>query len=111
MMTAQQPHGVVVPMTQQYLGGELSLLLARLQDATRDQACVRDISHLRREVEARPLVALRTAVVRALALTESLCWDSLQRGETAAFVRQATISAELYDFGDRAGLLDGDYST
>ncbi len=97
-------------MTQQYLGGELSLLLARLQDATRDQACMRDIAHLRREVEAGPLVALRTAVVRALTLANALCWGSLEHGETAAFTRQATICAEIYDFGDCAGLLEEGYS-
>jgi hypothetical protein len=97
-------------MTQQYLGGELSLLLARLQDATRDQPYARDIAYLRREAEAGPIAALRAVVVRALALTDALCWDSLQRGETAGFTSQATISAEIYDFGDCAGLLDDGYS-
>jgi hypothetical protein len=101
---------MVVPMTQQYLAGELSLLLARLQDATKEQARVRDIARLRREAEAGPLVALRTVVVRALALTDALCCDSLERGETAAFARQATICAELYNFGDCAGLLEEGYS-
>jgi len=97
-------------MTQQYLFGELSLLLARLQDATNDQASTRDIARLRREAETTPLAALRTVVMRALALSDALCWDSLQRGETTMFSRQATISAELYDFGDCSGLLGEGYS-
>jgi hypothetical protein len=101
---------MVMPMTQQYLAGELSLLLARLQGATEDHACRRDIARLRREAEAGPLAALRTVVVRALGLTDALCQDSLERGETAAFTRQATICAELYDFGNCAGLLEEGYS-
>jgi hypothetical protein len=49
-------------------------------------------------------------MVRALALTDALCWQSLQCGETAAFTRQSTICAELYDFGVCAGLLEeGDF--
>jgi hypothetical protein len=101
---------VVVPMTQQYLAGELSLLLGRLQETAGDETYVRDIARLRRAAETGPLVALRTVVVRAVALSNALCWDSLQRGETAAFSRQATISAEIYAFGDSAGLLDEGYS-
>ena len=102
---------VVVPMTQQYLAGELSLLLGRLQDAAEDEACARDIARLRRAVETGPLVALPILVLRALALSDVLCRGSLERGEAAAFDRQATICAEIYDFGDCAGLLDAGYST
>jgi hypothetical protein len=97
-------------MTQQYLAGELSLLLGRLQDAAGDEACARDIARLRRAAETGPLVALPTVVVRALALTDVLCQHSLERGEPAAFDRQATICAQIYDFGDCAGLLDDGYS-
>jgi hypothetical protein len=97
-------------MTQQYLAGELSLLLGRLQEVADDEACRSDIARLRRTAEAGPLVALPTVVVRALALTNALCQDSLERGATAAFTRQATICAELYEFGDCAGLLDDGYS-
>jgi hypothetical protein len=97
-------------MTQQYLAGELSLLLGRLQDTAGDEACVRDIARLRRAAETGPLVALPTLVLRALALTDVLCQRSLEWGEAAAFNRQATICAEIYDFGDCAGLLDVGYS-
>jgi hypothetical protein len=45
--------------------------------------------------------------MRALALTDRLCWDSFDRGNAAAFSQQATISAELRDFGVwGAGLLE-----
>jgi hypothetical protein len=43
--------------------------------------------------------------VRALALTERLCWESLNRGDTAAFTRQAAICSELHEFVICAGLL------
>jgi hypothetical protein len=43
--------------------------------------------------------------VRALALTEGCCWDSLNRGDLVAFTRQAAVCAELYEFGVCAGLL------
>jgi hypothetical protein len=92
-------------MTQQYLAGELSLLLARLQAAT-NQPSARAVARLRREAETWPLVALASVVVRALALTDTLCWDSLQRGDAAAFTRQAALCAELRDFGICAGWLE-----
>jgi hypothetical protein len=43
--------------------------------------------------------------VDALALAEGLCWDSLNRGDTAAFTCQATVCAELHEFSVCAGLL------
>ena len=45
-------------------------------------------------------------VVRALVLTDRLCWDSLKQGDTLAFACQAAICAELRDFGICAGLLE-----
>jgi hypothetical protein len=93
-------------MTQQYLAGELSVLLARLQAAATNQAAVRDVAQLRREVETGPVTALPSVVMRALALTDGLCWDSLERGDPAAFTCQAVICAELRDFGVCARLLE-----
>ena len=97
--------GVALGMTQQYLAGELSVLLERVQavtttDAARCQAC-----SLRHEAETEPLWALGRVTVRALALTEGLCWDSLCRGDAAAFTRQAAAGAALHEFGICAGLL------
>jgi hypothetical protein len=47
--------------------------------------------------------------VRALKLTDSLCWDALKQGETAAFSGQATLCAELREFGVCASLLEEGY--
>jgi hypothetical protein len=93
-------------MTQQYLAGELSMLLARLQAQAPNQTAVRDVAQLRREAETKPVTALPSLVVRTLALTDRLCWDSLERGDPAAFTCQAAICAELRDFGICARLLD-----
>jgi hypothetical protein len=92
-------------MTQQYLAGELSVLLARLQAVATNQAAVRDVAQLRRGAETGPVTALPSMVVRALMLTDRQCWDSLERGDTMAFTCQAAICAELRDFGICAGLL------
>jgi hypothetical protein len=93
-------------MTQQYLAGELSVLLAQLQAVATSQVAVRDVTRLRREAENGPVTALPSVVVRALALTDWLCWDSLQQGDTAAFSCQAAICAELRDFGICARFLE-----
>lgn len=92
-------------MTQQYLAGELSVLLGHLQAAATTEASGRDAWSLRQAAETGPVAALGWVTVRALALTERLCWDSLNRGDVAAFSRQAAVCAELHDFGVFAGLL------
>ena len=92
-------------MTQQYLAGELSVLLARLQAVATNQAAVRDVAQLRRGAETGPVTALPTMVVRALVLTDRLCWDALERGDSVAFTCQAAICAELREFGVCARLL------
>ena len=99
--------GLVVGMTRQHLAGELSVLLEHLQAVTTTEAAGRDAWSLRHAAETEPIQALRSVIVRALALTEGLCWDSLTRGDTAAFTRQAAVCAELHEFGECAGLLKG----
>jgi len=98
--------GAAVEMTQQYLAGELSSLLAELQAVATDTAWVRDVARLRREAETGPLESLPSMVVRALELADGVCWDSLTRGDVTAFVRQAAICAELWRFGVCADLLE-----
>jgi hypothetical protein len=93
-------------MTKQYLLGELSLILAELQDVTRNEASVRDVARLRREAETGPLTALTSVTVRALELVDRLCRDSLGQGDAVAFASRSTIGAELRDFGVCAGLLE-----
>jgi hypothetical protein len=95
-------------VTQQYLAGELSLLLAQLQAAAMEEPFVCDVARLRREAETGPLGAIASVAVRALALTDAVCWDSLTRGDTTAFTRQAVICVELFEFGVCAGLLGED---
>jgi hypothetical protein len=97
--------GVAMEMTQQYLAGELSVLLERVQAVATTEAAGRDAWSLRQAAETGPIQALGCVTVRALALTERLCWDSLSRGDTAAFTRQAAAGAALHEFGVCASLL------
>ena len=93
-------------MTLHYLSGELSLRLGRLETVVSDEASVRRIARLRHETETAPIAALSSMIVRALALSDSVCWDSLTRGDAIAFTRQAASAAELCEFGACAGLLE-----
>jgi len=95
-------------MTQQYLVGELSLILGELQAVAAKQTAAPDVGRLRQEAETTPPAALAPVVVRAVALTNRVCWDALERGEAATFVREVTICAELREFGVCAGLLGED---
>jgi hypothetical protein len=90
-------------MTQQYLIGELSVCLERLQVATAPETA-RDVARLRHQVETGTTAGLELAASRALALADGLCWESLSRGDTAAFARQAKASADLRQFGVCAGV-------
>jgi hypothetical protein len=91
-------------MTREYLIGELSVLLERLQRAALVRA--EDVGHLREQVESRPASWLPVETDRALALADEVCWDSLSRGDVGAFDGQAAISADLRLFGICARLLD-----
>jgi hypothetical protein len=93
-------------MTQQYLVGELSVLLARLQAAVGDQACAGGVARLRQEAETVPVMALTSVVLRALGLIDAACWDSLTGGDIGAFACQAAAGAQLCEFGACACLLD-----
>ena len=97
--------GAAVGMTQQYIACELSILLAQLQAVAADEMAARGVAELRREAETRPLAALPRVVAAALALDDGLCWQSLTRGDGAAFIRQARAGADLREFSVCAGLL------
>lgn len=94
-------------MTQQYLAGELSMILAQLCAASSDRHVCRCASRLRRAAETEPIEELGTIVERALGVTDRLCWSSLTHGDLTAFERQARLGAELREFGLCARLLDG----
>ena len=98
-------------MTQQYVAGELSLLLAHLRAVATDVDSARDIDRIRREAETMPLPALVSVAVRAIALADGMCWDAIGRGDPASFARQAEVSARLYEFGVCAGLLRDQVAT
>jgi hypothetical protein len=100
--------GLAIGMTRQYVAGELSVLLGHLQAAATTEESGREAWSLRHAAETEPVPALGSVTVRALALTEGLCWDSLKRGDTEAFTRQAAVCAELHEFGVCAGLLEED---
>ena len=103
---AARASGLAMEMTRQYLAGELSVLLAHLQAAANTEAAWRDAWSLRHAAETEPISALGWVTIRALALADDLCWDSLNRGDTAAFTCQAAVCDELREFGVCAGLLD-----
>jgi hypothetical protein len=62
-------------MTQQYLIGELSLWLARLQATAPSEESACELARLRLKTEAAPLEALPNMALRALDLARELCRD------------------------------------
>jgi hypothetical protein len=91
-------------VTQQYLYGELSLLLGQLQDVMVAKAGASEIAELRQYVEAGSV--LTSATLRALKLADQACWESLGRGDVSRFSRQAAVSSRLWDFGVCAGFIE-----
>ncbi|MFI7063669.1 hypothetical protein ACIBL3_21975 [Kribbella sp. NPDC050124] len=98
-------------MTQQYVAGELSLLLAHLRSAATDQEAAREIDNFRQEAETMPLATLGSVAVRAMALADGMCWASIARGDVTGFSRLAEVSARLHEFGVCAGLLRDQITT
>ncbi len=92
-------------VTRQYLAGELSLRLARLQAAMSESERAQEVARLRHEAETVPVSALGCVMSRALAVTDEICFDSMDRGNWAVFIVEATICSELWEFGVCAGLL------
>jgi hypothetical protein len=91
-------------MTQEYLIGELSVRLEQLQASVAPSAGP-DVARLRQHVETCPGSQLASALTQAITLADGLCWQSLSRGDTAGFARQAAASAQLRQFGVCARLL------
>lgn len=93
-------------MTQQYLGGELSVLLGQLQLAMTNDAWTVEVARLRHLAETRPCWQLAVVAVHALEAADDMCWDSLTHGDAAAFTRQAAVDADLWEFSLCAGLFE-----
>lgn len=92
-------------MTQQYLAGELSVLLAPLPTVATSPESLESALALRRLAETVPITALAFVVAGALDLVDGLCRESLERGNVSAFTEQSGIGAELREFGLSARLL------
>lgn len=92
-------------MTHEYLVGELSVLLARLQALSDDDALTQAMGQLRSEAENRGLRGLADVELRALDMIDGLCWASLASGDLRAFEQIMQASAELRDFGICSGIL------
>jgi hypothetical protein len=90
-------------MTQQYIVGELSSLLAELQPAPGEWPVA--IDDLRREVERSALSGLPRLACEVMDLTDMICWAALEQGDVSGFCRCAKTAVALRDFTANAGLL------
>ena len=91
-------------MTQQYIAGEFSSLLAELRPAP-NEALTDALDELRREVEIGPLTRLPRLAQKAATLTDVICWAALEQGDTNSFCRYATGASMLHEFTANADLL------
>jgi hypothetical protein len=91
-------------MTQQYIVGELSVLIEGLSpdDSSALAVAVRDVQH---RLERAALSDLVPLVREAVELADSVCWRSLEVGDADGFSREATRAACLCEFAACAGLL------
>jgi hypothetical protein len=81
-------------VTQQYLIGQLSVLLEELQPPPGGQLA-ESVRHLRHEVESSAIGMLPKLAHEAIDLTDVICWSAIERGDANGFSRSATIAAEL----------------
>ena len=91
-------------MTQQYIVGEFSSLLAGLQPAP-DEVLGDAVGNLRHEVEFGPLPMLPRLAQEALNLTDMICRAALEHGDAEGFCRYLGAAVALRDFTVDAGLL------
>lgn len=91
-------------MTQQYLVGQLSVLLEGLQPSPGGRLADA-VRYLRREVESCAPWKLAKLADRAVDLTDSVCWDALDRGDSNGFGRCFRAAVALGEFTDSARLI------
>jgi hypothetical protein len=91
-------------MTQQYLIGQLSVLLEELQPSPGDLLAAA-VYELRREVESSPLWMLSGLASEAIGLTDLICFDAVERGDARELARCAKAAVALGEFTDAARLL------
>lgn len=92
-------------MTQQYIAGEFSSLLAELRPAP-SESLLNALDDLRRAVEMGPLTRLPRLAHRAMTLTDVFCWAALEAGDPVSFRRYADGAALLEEFTVNANLLN-----
>jgi hypothetical protein len=90
-------------VTQQYIVGEFSSLVAELQPPPGEWLTA--VHDLRRKVESSPLPMLPQLAHEAVNLTDMICWAALEQGDVSGFCRYAKTAVALGDFTDNAGLL------
>ncbi|MDA8386919.1 MAG: hypothetical protein M0Z88_11785 [Actinomycetota bacterium] len=95
-------------MTQQYLVGELSLLLGELQVEVCQREFSQKVACLRQTLEHSPVARLSEMAWQALELADDVCWDSLERADASALICQANTCAKLREFAVCAALIDED---
>jgi len=92
------------PVTQQYIIGEFSALLAGLE-RTAEEGLAEVVGNLRREVEVSPLPLLPQLAREALKLTDKACWLALDQGDVRGFCRHAETASALHEFTVSANIL------
>lgn len=92
-------------VTEQYIIGELSVLLVGLEAVAPDEESACEFARLRVETETAAFERLPKMALEALRLIRGLCRDSLARGDLRALTSQATMAAELREFAVSARLL------
>jgi hypothetical protein len=91
-------------MTQQYIVGEFSSLLAELQPVP-SASLGNALRDLRRDVELGPLPVLPRLAQEAMTLTDMICWVALEQGDLSGFSRCVGAAVALREFTVSANLL------
>ena len=94
-----------VSVTQQYIVGQFSVLLADLQLPSGEWLAA--VRRLRCEVESCPLSMLPRLAREAMGLTDLICWSAIEQGDLDSFCGCARSAAALGEFIDSARLLQG----
>ena len=92
-------------MTQQYLIGEMLLLLSRLEAEAQSPDVRCRVEHLRVQSEHVPPHRLGPVLILAAPLADTLCWQALGTGDLEAFERRARIAEDIHEFGVCSGLV------
>lgn len=90
-------------MTQQYLVGQLSLLLEDLHPPPGEWLTA--VGKLRREVECAPVSVLPRLAREALGLTDLICWSALELGDVSGFCGCSKSATALREFAESARFL------